>query len=326
MKKAFITGASGHLGANLVRLLLRAGWQVRCLVHVDTIALKNLDVELVNGNLHDSENLSILMKGFDVVFHGAAKISLEEIDYPLMQKINVDGTRAMCQAAIKSNIKRFIYISSIHAFNQRPILEELSENRPLVDNLNSPAYDRTKAAAQKVVYAAYKSGLNAIILNPTGILGPFDFKPSRMGRVISDIMNRKMLFSINSGFNWVDVRDVCKTAINCIEKGVPGQHYILPGEWASFEEISNIISELIGKKTSYLTLPLWMAYLFLPIAFLQSKLNKSSPSFSKGSLHALAIQSKKISGELARSELGHKSRPLKKTLEDTISWISKNAN
>ena len=324
MKKAFVTGGAGHVGGNLVRQLLNNGWRVRCLIHHDTLALDGLDVEHVQGDLADTASLAKYMSGCNFVFHTAAYVAVENVNIPLMKKINVDGTKAMCKAALENQVQRFIHFSSIHAFQQQPTSIMLAEDRPLVEDLKAAPYDRTKAAAQRHVLDACNQGLNASILHPTGIIGPYDFKPSRMGQVISDIAEQKMPITINSGFNWVDVRDVCATAINCIEKGKSGQHYILPGEWTSFEQIAKIISGLIGKRTTYMTLPFWTAYTAIPFAYLNAKLRGRRPSFSRGSLRALSVQCKDIPGTLARQEIGHQSRPLESTLKDTIDWLMKN--
>ena len=263
------------------------------------------------------------MEGCDVVFHSAAYVAVENIDIPLMHEINVVGTKNICQAAMDANITKLIHFSSVHAFNQIPTNEPLDEKRPLVDTKNAPPYDKTKAAAQRIIYDACNKGLNAVILHPTGIIGPFDFKPSRMGKVLVDIMTRKMLININACFNWVDVRDVSNTAINCITAGKQGQHYIIPGEWATFKEISTMISNQLHLTTNLLTLPFWSAYLALPFAFLSSKLTGKRPSFSRGSLQALAVQCQNIPGTLAKKEIGHFSRPLAETIKDTITWFKK---
>ena len=309
-----------------MRQLLSNGWRVKCLIHKDLTALSNLDIEMVKGGLSDSKFLSENMEGSDAVFHSAAYVSVENIDIPLMHEINVVGTKNICQAAIDANIPKLIHFSSIHAFNQLPTNEPLDEDRPLVSNKNAPPYDQTKAAAQRLVYDACDSGLDATILHPTGIIGPFDFKPSRMGKVLLDIMTRKMLININAGFNWVDVRDVSETAINCITLGKQGQHYIIPGQWATFEQISTMISNQLHLRTNLVTLPFWSAYLALPFAFLFSKLTGNRPSFSRGSLHALAEQCQNIPGNLAKKEIGHSPRPLVETINDTITWFKKNAS
>ena len=309
-----------------MRQLLSNGWRVKCLIHKDLTALSNLDIETVKGGLSDPKFLSENMEGSDAVFHSAAYVSVENIDIPLMHEINVVGTKNICQAAIDANIPKLIHFSSIHAFNQLPTNEPLDEERPLVSNKNAPPYDKTKAAAQRLVYDACDSGLDATILHPTGIIGPFDFKPSRMGKVLLDIMTRKMLININAGFNWVDVRDVSEAAINCITLGKQGQHYIIPGQWATFEQISTMISNQLHLRTNLVTLPFWSAYLALPFAFLFSKLTGNRPSFSRGSLHALAEQCQNIPGNLAKKEIGHSPRPLVETINDTITWFKKNAS
>ena len=309
-----------------MRQLISNGWRVKCLIHKDLTALSNLDIETVEGGLSDPKFLSENMEGSDAVFHSAAYVSVENIDIPLMHEINVVGTKNICQAAIDANIPKLIHFSSIHAFNQLPTNEPLDEDRPLVSNKNAPPYDKTKAAAQRLVYDACDSGLDATILHPTGIIGPFDFKPSRMGKVLLDIMTRKMLININAGFNWVDVRDVSEAAINCITLGKQGQHYIIPGQWATFKQISTMISNQLHLRTNLVTLPFWSAYLALPFAFLFSKLTGNRPSFSRGSLHALAEQCQNIPGNLAKKEIGHSPRPLVETINDTITWFKKNAS
>ena len=283
-------------------------------------------MKIVRGNLSDPKFLSSKMEGCDAVFHSAAYVAVENINTPLMHEINVVGTKNICRAALDANIPKLIHFSSVHAFQQTPTDESLDERRPLVRNKNAPPYDKSKAEAQHVIYNACNKGLNAVILHPTGIIGPYDFKPSRMGKVLLDIMKKKMLININAGFNWVDVRDVSNTAINCITAGKQGQHYIIPGQWATFKQISTIISNQLHFRTNYLTLPFWSAYLALPFAFMFSKLTGSRPSFSRGSLHALAEQCQKIPGTLARDEIGHQSRPLIETINDTITWFQKNAN
>ena len=326
MKRAFITGGSGHVGANLIRRLINQGWQVRCLVHNDTRALEGLDVDCVSGDLLDEDFLSQQMQDCYAVFHAAANVAIENIDIPLMEKTNIDGTRSMCNAALRSDIHRFVHFSSIHAFEQKPLQATLDEYRPLVDQAGSAPYDSTKASAELVVKKAYGRGLKTIIINPTGIIGPYDFKPSRMGQVISDIMNRKMLFTINNGFNWVDVRDVCNIAIESVDSGKPGSNYIVPGSWVSFEDLANVISKIINKNTRWLTLPFWTAYCFLPMAYCIAKLTGSRPSFSRGSLHALAVQAKKISSRKVEKEFNFKARPLEETIRDTINWIKEHVD
>ena len=158
--------------------------------------------------------------------------AVENVDIEL-HKINVEGTRSVTRAALEADVNRFIHFSSIHAYEQTPIDAELNESRPLVSRSNAAPYDASKAEAERVVLEAFSKGLKTVIINPTGILGPHDYKPSRMGKVISDISKKDRL-TINAGFDWVDVRDVCEAAIKSVDQGTPGESYIISGKWTSF--------------------------------------------------------------------------------------------
>ena len=322
--RAFVTGGSGHVGGNLVRELLSRDYEVDCLVRSDTRALDNLDVNLVNGNMLNPLEMIPLMEDCDVVFHSAAFVAVEKVQEELMRKINVEGTKSIVNATINSGVEKMVHFSSIHAFEQQPTSEPLIENRPLVSDPSALPYDRTKAEAQKVVIDASEQGLDVNVLHPTGIIGPYDFKPSRMGKVLSDIALGNMPFAINNGFNWVDVRDVAISAANCVEHGINGQNYILPGHWASMPDISSIVKQITGKRTHLATIPFWMAYLALPFATVKSKITGKRPSFSKGSLQALAIQCRNIPGSLATDHLNHLPRPIEETIDDTITWLAQN--
>ena len=321
MKNAFITGASGHLGSCLVRYLLKDNWTVKCLINNDTKSIVGLDVEKVYVSIFDEPNLVKAMIGCDVVFHLAAIVAQEKVDYKNMIKVNVDGTKSICNAALKSKINKLIYFSSIHAFKQFPYEAELDEKRKLVDTPSASLYDFTKAKAQREVYKAIEKGLDASILHPTGVIGPYDFKPSRMGQMILDIKNMRMPFAIKAGYNWVDVRDVCSAAIKCVKYGQKGQNYIISGSWQSFKALSIIIQEKINKKIYYAEIPFLFLYIILPFSKLWSLLTKKRELINLGSIYTLKNQCLKISYELAKNELNHKPRSIHSTISDTLSWF-----
>ena len=320
--RAFVTGGSGHVGGNLVRELLSRGYEVDCLVRSDTRALDSLNVNYVYGDMLNPFEMSSLMTDSDVVFHSAAFVAVEKIQEDLMRKINVEGTRSIATAAIESGVEKLIYFSSVHAFEQHPTSESLVESRPLVTDPKALPYDRTKAEAQKLALGAREQGLAVNVVHPTGIIGPYDFKPSRMGNVLQDVANGKMPFAINNGFNWVDVRDVAKSAVNCVDKGIDGQNYIIPGHWASMPHLSTLVKQITGRRTHLLTVPFWMGYIALPFASISSKITGKRPSVSKGSLQALAIQCRDIPGNLARDHLAHNPRKIEETISDTVSWLT----
>ena len=321
MKNAFITGASGHLGSCLVRYLLKDNWKIICLINKDTRSLEGLDVKTVYISLYDESALAKEMVNCDAVFHLAAIVAQEKVDFKNMKKVNVEGTKSICNAALKSKINKLIYFSSIHAFKQYPYQTVLDEKRELVNNKSAPPYDFTKAMAQKEVYKAVEKGLDASILHPTGVIGPYDFKPSRMGQMIMDIMNKRMPLAIKAGYNWVDVRDVCAAAIKCVKHGKKGQNYIISGNWQSFKDLSIIIQENINKKIYYGEIPFLFLYIFLPFSKLWSFLVKKRELINLGSIYTLKNQCTKINYDLAANDLNHKPRSIHSTISDTLSWF-----
>ena len=317
----YVTGGTGHVGANLVRELLAAGHEVQCLIRKDTRTLNGLGVSTVDGDLLSIADMRANMQGVDAVFHGAAVVGVERDEVPLMERINVGGTNAMVTAALEAGVSKFVHISSVHAFAQRPTSEALTESRPLVDSNRAAPYDRTKADAQRKVLAAVEQGLDASMLHPTGVLGPYDWKPSRMGQVLRDMATGAMPATLNTGFNWVDARDVAKTALAAANHGKAGQHYLVAGEWGSMPRLAAAVKACCpSASTPRLTLPFWTAYTALPFAWLKAKLTGGRPSVSRGSLHALAVQCRDIPASLARTELGHDPRPLEETVRDALKW------
>ncbi|RPH02728.1 MAG: NAD-dependent epimerase/dehydratase family protein [bacterium TMED144] len=321
MKNAFITGASGHLGSCLVRYLLKDNWIVKCLINKDTKSIDDLNVEKIYESIFDEQALAKNMIDCDVVFHLAAIVAQEKVDYKNMIKVNVGGTKSICNAALKSKINKLIYFSSIHAFNQSPYQSVLNEKRQLVDTQSASPYDFTKALAQKEVYKAIEKGLDASILHPTGVIGPYDYKPSRMGQMILDIKNKRMPLAIKTGYNWVDVRDVCSAAIKCVKHGKKGQNYIVSGDWRSFKDLSILIQEKVNKKIYYGEIPFLFLYIILPFSKLWSLLSKKRELINLGSIYTLKNQCSKISYDLAKNKLNHNPRSIDSTITDTLSWF-----
>jgi dihydroflavonol-4-reductase len=315
-----VTGASGHLGSNLVRQLLDKGYEVRCLVRKDTRGIDGLQCEMVIGDVTDSASLSKAVKGCDIVFHCAAAIGVEGKDTPMMMKINVEGTRNMLRAAEDEGVRRFIHFSSLHALCMRPTSDPLHEDRPLELDPKAHPYNHTKALAEQSVLEACERGLSATILSPTGILGPWDTKPSRMGEVLDDFARGAMPALLRTGFDWVDVRDVCNSSIAAIDHGRAGERYLLPGKWASFATIARAIHAADGHRPPRMTIPLWLAYVAVPFAAIASAITGNRARFSRGSLYMLRIQCRDIPGTKAAQELGHTCRDLTTTIQDALVW------
>ena len=322
MKTALITGGSGHVGANLVRELTARDYKVRCIdFDGDHRAFEGYTVELIKGSVTDIESLDKAFAGVDVVFHTAAIISLERKNKNLIRSVNVDGTKNVCKMALKHNIQKLIHFSSVDAFIREPLDAPLLEDRPLVVDPNTVPYDLSKADAQRIVLDFCNKGLDASIIHPSGIFGPNDFKPSLFGQEFIKIANSKRPFSINVGYDYVDVRDLSKTAVNCVSKGVSGQNYIVGGNYMDFVYMADVMSQELGRKLIRGTLPFISIYLSLPMYYVLSLITNTPRAITLDSIHTIKVQNKNIPSQLSKDQLGHSPRSIEETITDTLKFF-----
>ena len=321
---ALITGGSVHVGANLVRELISRGYQVRCRdFDNDHRAFEGFDVELVKGNITNISTLDTAFKDVEVVFHTAAVISLDRKDKDLIRSVNVSGTENVCEMSLKHGVKKLIHFSSVDAFVREPLEDPLYENRSLVTDPNAVPYDLSKADAQRIVLEYCDKGLNASIIHPSGIFGPNDFKPSLFGQEFINIANGKRPYSINVGYDYVDVRDLCKTSVDCIDKGEIKQNYIVGGNYMDFVYMSEVMSEVLNKKLIRSTLPFGFIYMSLPGSYMSSLIKKTPRAITLDSIHTIKVQNKNIPSSLSKERLNHYPRPLEETIQDTIEFFQK---
>ena len=226
-----VTGASGHIGGNLVRELLAQKRKVRCLVRQDRRALEGLPVETVEGEIFDQEAMARLLEGAGTLFHLAGRISIVGAEGGLVERTNVLGVRGVVQACLAAGVRRLVHVSSIHAFQSEPSDQVIDETRALSLSPDHMVYDRSKARGQLEVLEGVKKGLDAVIVNPGAVVGPNDFKPSRMGEVFLDIYHRRLPALLDGGYNWVDARDVAAGALAAERQGRTGECYLLTGHW-----------------------------------------------------------------------------------------------
>jgi dihydroflavonol-4-reductase len=322
--KIAVTGANGHVGVNLCKSLLEQGHEVKALTHNHNQGLKNIPVTIIKGDLLDKETLIPLLTGVDVVFHLAARISITGDPDGMVARINTEGTQNMLAVAIECHVKRFIHFSSIHAFQQQPQSQPLDESRPLVEQQEGFAYDRSKAAGERAVMEAARNGLDAFVLSPTAIIGPADPEPSLIGNAVIDIYNNKIPSLVPGGYDWVDVRDVVAAAISAIDKGRTGEKYLLAGHWHSLQEFSALIQLHTGHKTVQIVLPMWIARVGLPFISLYSRLSGTKPLYTSESLTIISEGNRMISNAKARKELDFSPRSLSDTLKDFLTWLKEN--
>ncbi len=321
--KVSITGGSGHVGSNLCRILLEQGYEVKVLSHIDDSGFRGLTVETVKGDVLDPDSLNELVKDAEVVFHLAARISISKRDKKDLFKVNVDGTRNVIAACKQQHVKRFIHFSSIHALNHSPVDKPMDEHRHLVEN--SPIlYETTKAKGEKLVREAYPNNLEVIIINPTAIIGPYDFKPSLLGQALIRIYKNTLPGLVPGGYDWVDVRDVCQAAVAAIHKGKPGESYIVSGNWKSLKELSEKVHEVTGRKTPQRMMSPLLTKIGLPFIQLYAMIMNDQPLYTRESLDILEAGNQIISHSKASEELGYSPRPLEDTIRDTVGWFEEN--
>ncbi len=318
-----ITGVCGLTGANLARLLLGQGRQVRGLIHREKQAVEGLDIELAQADIRDPLSLRRALAGAEVVYHLAARISLETKDLAETEATNVQGTRNVVVACLHCGVRRLVHFSSIHALEQAPLDLPLDESRPRVSPQNRSPYDRSKALGELEVLQGMRGGLEVVILNPTGMIGPFDYYPSYMGKALLSLAQGRIPALVRGGFDWVDVRDVVQAAVQAEQRAESGTSYLLSGHWRSVRQIADLTAELTGRGAPLFTIPTGLAYLAAPLMAGLARFNKAQPIYTRLTLDALN-SNRQISHARASRDLDYQPRPLKDTVQDTLDWFARN--
>ncbi len=324
MTFALITGSSGHVGSNLIRELTKQNYKIRCIdFDGDHRAYEGFDVELIKGDITQKDSLVPIFKDVEIVFHTAALINLDRRYKDQIRLVNVSGTENVCQASLNAGVKKLIHFSSVDAFYRFPIEEPLLEDRKLIDDPNAVPYDLSKADGQKIVINYCQQGLDASIIHPTSIVGPNDFKPGLPMQEMVNLANGKRKVLPNWGYNFVDVRDLCTTAISAVSKGKTGQNYIVGGDYHMYSYIAELMEEQLGRTVLIGTIPNFVSYLGLPYEYVKSLITKKPRVLTVDTLHTGKTGNKVVPSILARSELGHNPRPLKETIRDMVSFFQK---
>ncbi len=317
-----VTGATGHIGNVLARKLLERGERVRTIVlpKEDCSSIQDLDIDIIEGNVLNTQSVQSAMKGVDRVFHLAGLISILPGKDEIVHRVNVEGTRNVLMAALMSGVKRFVYTSSIHALANVPHGITIDEHIPFDPEHPAGEYARSKAKAALAVRQSAELGLEAVIVCPTGVIGPFDYKGSEMGLLLSDCLEDKPQLFIDGAYDFVDVRDVAQGLILAAEKGKVGESYILSGEQITVRDLLVTAQKFVGRHLSMVRVPGRLANFsvrFTPIFY---RLAHKKPRFTSYSLEVLQSNSV-ISHAKATRVLGYWPRPLDESIRDTISWF-----
>ena len=315
-----ITGASGLVGGNLVRALLAQGSPVRALVHRERRALESLNVETASADLTDPASLRRAFEGAEVVYHLASAISINMGGWEQIEETNVTGTRNVVEACLDSGVRRMVYFSSIHAYQQEPLDQTLTEDRQLLTSRDVPPYVRSKAAAELVARQAAERGLETVIVIPTAIIGPNDFGPSLLGQALQLLAAGRIPALVQGGYDWVDVRDVVDGAIEAERSAPSGSRYILSGHWRSLRELAEVACQTSGKPAPWLTVPIWLAEWFQPVMATLAQINHAQPLYTQTMLEAMR-SNRQISSARAARDLGYAPRPFEDTIGATLAWF-----
>jgi dihydroflavonol-4-reductase len=327
----FITGASGFIGANLAQELARRGHHVRALLrpNADVRGLAGMDFDRVNGDITDAAGLEKALRGCDWCFHVAASYHLWLPDYAPMFAANVDGTRHVIEAAVRAGCSRIVYTSTVGCIGlPREIdghIDPTDETAPVSEAQMSNPYKLSKWRAERVALELAGKGAPVVIVNPSAPVGPRDVKPTPTGQVIVDFLNRKMPAYVDTGLNYVHVRDVAVGHILAAEKGRVGERYILgsaEGNWTMPRALA-VLQEITGVPAPKMRVPWIVALVAAHVGETVSRFTGKPP---KAPLAGVRMAKYKMFFNPAKAirELGLPQTPPRQALADAVAWFREN--
>ncbi|MBI2880554.1 MAG: NAD-dependent epimerase/dehydratase family protein [Candidatus Tectomicrobia bacterium] len=327
--KVFVTGGSGFVGANLIRLLVSEGFTVRALVRPGSLRSHLADlprerVEWVEGDLASPEGLRHAMEGCRRLYHVAADYRLWVPDPASMYAVNVRATRAILEEARAAGVEKAVYCSSVAVLGTSPDGTPLDESSdPGVDALEGH-YRKSKYLGEKEALAVNADGFPVVVVNPSAPVGPWDVKPTPTGRIVLDFQRGRMPAYLDTGLNLVDVRDVCRGHLLAMARGRPGERYILGNVNLTLKQILEILAGVTGRPAPRIRIPhalvLWMAYANEALSRYVTRREPLIPlSAVRHAAHYMFYRSDK-----AIRELGFTPTPIEVALRDAARWFEKN--
>jgi dihydroflavonol-4-reductase len=320
--KALVTGATGFVGAAVARALIREGWQVRALARKgsDRRNLQQLELEVAEGDLHDSASLDAAIGGCDALFHVAADYRLGAFDPRQLYQTNVEGTRNILLASGRAGVSRIVYTSSVATVGIPPDGSPGKEDTPVAIADMIGHYKRSKFLAEEVVREAARQGMSVVIVNPSTPIGPGDVKPTPTGQMVLDAAAGRTPAYVDTGLNIVHVDDVAAGHLLAFHRGRAGERYILGGEDMTLREILTDIAQLVGRKPPRVRLPRGVV---MPIAYIAEGVARITGRPGRITVEGVRMSRKRMffSSEKARRELGYSWREPTEALRDAIAWL-----
>jgi len=323
--QALVTGATGLVGAHVVRALLAKGWAVRALRRPSSPAWPAGEPapEWAEGDLRDPDSLRRAAEGCDAVFHVAGHYALWAEDEAIFHTVNVEGTRNVLAAARAAGVARVVHTSSVACIGEAPPGGLADEDTVVRPSDLCGGYKRSKLAAERVVQEAVAEGQDVVIVNPASVIGPGDVKPTPTGKIVLDFLQGRIPFYLDTGLNFVDVRDVAEGHVLAWEKGQAGRRYILghPTGNATLREFLQLVGDAAGRRPPRFRIPYALAWLAgATSTFVADRLTKRPPAVPlvgvQMSRHRMFFDPSR-----AIAELGLETRPLEETVRDAVAWF-----
>jgi len=325
-----VTGATGLVGSALVRRLTAPHTNgntgaprtvVRAVVRRgrDTSSISGL-AEIVEGDIEDVDSLLRAFRGAEVVFHLAGEVSISTRGFEALYRTNVQGTKNVIEACKLAGVGRLVYTSSVHALVEPPPGTCLDETSPVDPKLTIGPYAKTKAEATQLVLAAAHDGLDTVVTYPSGIIGPYDFRPSRLGQVIISCVKRRLGAYVDGGYDFVDSRDVAEGLVAAWKRGRTGEGYILCGTMVSVRQLLETVEAVSGVPAPRLRLNFRFVRSVSRLIPLYYWLTRQMPLFTTYSLDVLQSNCE-MRCDKAKRELGYSPRPFRETIADSVAWF-----
>jgi len=323
VKPALVTGATGFVGWHVARALLDRGQSVRALARNPT-ALRELDgIDAIQGDLRDPASLQRAVAGCATVYHVAADYRLWTRDAKEMHRSNIDGTRAMLNAARQAGVERFVYTSTVGciAVPTGGIGDETMVAQ--IADMQGP-YKESKLLAEHVALEFARDGFPVVVVNPTAPVGDHDFKPTPTGKIIVDFVRGAMPAYLDTGLNVVDVRDVAQGHLAACERGRVGERYILGAENMTLQQIFAALSPVAGRKPPAVQIPYAVAYVAGVVSTAWANVTGHEP---RAPLDGVKMARKKmwVRHDKATRELGYTPGPASKALARAVEWFRTHA-
>ncbi len=324
--KAFVTGATGFVGSHVARVLAEQGADLRLLVRStsDPKNIEALKADRVIGDLRDPASIEKAMAGCEVVFHVAADYRLWIRDPERMYAANVEGTRAILEAARRNRVRRVVYTSSVATMGFTSNGRPADENSPVsLDNMIGH-YKRSKFMAEQVAMEAGRSGMDVVVVNPTTPVGERDIKPTPTGRIVVDFLKKKFPAYVDTGLNLVDVTECARGHLTAMEKGRSGERYILGGENLTLKQILDKLAAITGLPSPKVRVPYVVALATGVVdEVVTGYILKREP---RATIDAVRMGRKKmfVSSAKAEHELGWKMAPVDDALRRAVEWFQTN--